>query len=149
MQDDTRSIIVILQSKSRGWVIDIDFIIIFVILNKKMNIMCYCILNYNYSIIFVMFYIKMARIIVFYHTFWINDFLVFSVTIFWGSQRITLTLIFDFNQQNQPSFAICLSSGMKNTCQCLSEIKVKLNSSIMFPKKHSIFHHIVNNSAQG
>ena len=58
-------VIVILQSKLRGWVIDIVFIFIFLILNEKMNIMCYCILNYNYSIIFVMFYIKMARIIVF------------------------------------------------------------------------------------
>ena len=37
----------------------------------------------------------------------------------------------------------------KNTCQCLSTIKVKLHSSIVFPKRYSICHHIDNKSAQG
>ena len=45
-------LLVILQWKRRGWVIDTDSIIIFVILNNKSYIFCYCILNYDDNIIF-------------------------------------------------------------------------------------------------
>ena len=56
-------LLVISQSKSQGWVIDIYFITIFVILNQKIYIMCYYILNHDDNLIFVMFYIKMSCII--------------------------------------------------------------------------------------
>ena len=49
--------------------IDIGVIIIFLILNEKMNIMCYCILNYDDNLILVMLYIKMSCIIVFLNFF--------------------------------------------------------------------------------
>ena len=62
-------VIVILQSKFRGWVIYIYFIIIFLLLNNQRYIVRYCILNYDDNLIFVVFYIKMWCIIVFLANF--------------------------------------------------------------------------------
>ena len=74
----------------------------------KMNIMNHCILNYNDIPIFVMFQIKISSIIIF-HKYQIYDFLVFCVTIFRGISRIPYISLFDFDQQNQASLAICCS----------------------------------------
>ena len=46
---------VILHSKSSGWLIDEYFIIILPILNNKRHIFCYCILDFDDSLIFDMF----------------------------------------------------------------------------------------------
>ena len=49
--------------------IDIDFIIIFVIWNKKMYIMFHFRFKYDGNIIFVRFYMKMSPIIIFLSNF--------------------------------------------------------------------------------
>ena len=61
--------IVILQSKLKGLLIDIDFIFIYVRQNKKSYMMCYYPLNYDANFIFDMFDIKMSCIIVFSSNF--------------------------------------------------------------------------------
>ena len=57
-------ILVIIQSKARGWVINIDFIIIIVILHNKRYIFCYCIFNYDDNFIFDLFFSYMSFIII-------------------------------------------------------------------------------------
>ena len=52
-----------------------------------MDKMYYCILKYNDILIFVIFQIEISSII-FSHKFRIFDFFVFSVNLFWVSQRI-------------------------------------------------------------
>ena len=52
MQTIHRGLLVILQWKLRGWVIDIDFILIHVILKNDIYIFCCSILNYDDNVIF-------------------------------------------------------------------------------------------------
>ena len=58
-------LLVFLQWKLREWVIDIDYIIIVVILNKKSHKFCYCILEYDYNIIFDLNVFNMSFIMIF------------------------------------------------------------------------------------
>ena len=57
-------LLVILHSKRKGWVIDIDFIIICGILNNKRYIFCYFIMNYDENLIFNLLFLY-----VIYHHF--------------------------------------------------------------------------------
>ena len=57
-------LLVLTQSKSIGRVIDVYFFIIFLILNNKSYIFCYCILNYDDNLIFDIFFLY-----VIYHHF--------------------------------------------------------------------------------
>ena len=69
MQDYTRRIIIYCHSTVKITRVNdhIDFIIIFVRLNKKSYIMCYSLLKYDDNLILVLFSIKMSFIIVFFN----------------------------------------------------------------------------------
>ena len=128
-------LIIFVQSISLGWVI-IIVLSLFSWMNEKVNIMYYCILNYDDNLIFVMFYIIISCIIVFLINFesvfswcFLSQFFEavkelhkfrFSISI----NRTTLHLLFVGHQVR------------KNTWQCLSTIKVKLHSSIIVPTKN-------------
>ena len=71
-----------------------------------MDKMYHCILNYNYILIFVIFQIGIPSII-FSLKYRIYDLFVFSIILFWGSQRIPRISFLDFDLQNHPLFAIC------------------------------------------
>ena len=67
---------VIIQSKLRGWVIDVDFIIIFVRLNNKRYIFCYFIFKYDYNhildlyvcyLLFIIIYFANVESVISYH----------------------------------------------------------------------------------
>ena len=58
-------LLVILHLISIGWVIDIDCIAIFVKLNNKTYILCYCILNYDDDRTFDLYVSYMSFIIIF------------------------------------------------------------------------------------
>ena len=93
------------------WEININFISIYDIF-LKMAKTFHCILNYNNILIFVIFQIEISSII-FSQKFRICAFFVLSVTIFLCSQSIPWILFLDLDINNQPSFAICWSSGKK------------------------------------
>ena len=110
--------------------------------------MCYCILNYDDNLIFVVLYIKISCIIVFIKNYgsmisW------YSLSQFFEAVKELHEVQFSIliNRTNL-HLLLVFQQARKDTCQYLSTIKVK-QSSIIFPKKHSIFHHIFNNSAQG
>ena len=112
-------------SQYRYGEISILFLFLFTRFFWKMDRIYHCIYNYNNILIFVIFQIEVSSIN-FSHKFQIRAIFVFSVTIFWGSQRIPYPLYLYFGPQNQPSFDMYWSSGKKNTCQRLSKIQVML-----------------------
>ena len=57
-------LLVILHSKPRGWVINIDFIKNIVRLNNKRYIFCYCIFNYDKNLLFNLYFTYMSFIII-------------------------------------------------------------------------------------
>ena len=64
-----RVLLVSIQWKLIRWVIDIDFITVFVILNHKRYIFCYCILSYNNNCAFDIYVSYMSFIIIFLTNF--------------------------------------------------------------------------------
>ena len=78
--------IIFLQSIPTGWVINIDFISIHVIV-LKIEIMYHCILKYDDILIFVIFQIEISSII--FSQISNRAFFIFSVTMFWGIQNMT------------------------------------------------------------
>ena len=118
--------------------IDIVFIFIFVILNEKLNIMCYYILNYDKNIIFNILNIKMSCIIVFLK--------ISESVIYWDFchncfeavkelHKLLFQILININNLHLLFFG---HQVKKYTCQCISPIKVKLHSSIIFPKKTNL-----------
>ena len=111
--------------------------------------MCYFILNYDDNLIFVVFYIKISCIIIFPTNFKSVISWYFSSQFFKAVQELyKVQFPILINRTNIRLLSVG-QQVIKNTCQCLSKIKVKVHSSIIFPKKHSICHEIFNKSAQG
>ena len=105
----------------------------------KMDITYHCTLNYNDILIFVMFYIKLSWNFVFSqipnlcflfilcHNFLRQSKNTINFVFLFLINRTTLRLIFVDHQVR------------KNTCQCISTIKVKLHSSIILSNIYQFF----------
>ena len=99
---------------------------------RKIYIMYHCIMKYNDILIFVIFQIKISSIIIF-SQIWICAFLVFLVTILKA-----LKYFHNFSLSTETPFIwyLLVIRKEKNTCQCLSTIKVQLHSSFILPKNY-------------
>ena len=149
MQEDRRRIISYSTVKTTRVSEYIDFIIIFVILNKKMNIICHFIFNYDDNLIFVMFYIKISGIIIFFTNFESVISWYYLPQVFEAVKKLHKLQFTIWINRTNLRFLFVGQKVRKTHVNVYQQSKLNYNHQLYFQKKHLIFHDIVNKSAQG